>query len=418
MLSLFLNLTVRATGALTFIAIGRLGSLQDAGTFSLSIGYLTILSSLFIGLDDLLVRETTQALDYTQPILITYGLIRLVLSVAAWLVLIFVLAKLSLYPAENLMALAILTSSVVIDSFGALGQSVLNAQDHFGWPLAATVAGSVARIGVVLIFLFKNQDIGALFSAWPIGSIITAAMMMSALVRKIGNTHRSTYFDYRLARHLLRFSPAFFASGMLVGLDFQVDILLLSVLRSGEEVAFFSAAFTITMIVQMVSQAYRVVLYPAMVRSLNDWPTSSRQLVAHSLLLMAGLSLLAVAGVSLIGHDLVILIYGSRFTPSGIILQVLIWNIFFLFMNVPLVRFMMAADGQNTVWWTLTAALVLHVMIDLILIPSLGAIGSGYARLLSSGLFCILLGWFVLRRLNKPAPTHLAYEHIPLSQIN
>ncbi len=417
-LSLVLNLTVRATGAVIFIAIGRLGSVQDAGTFSLALGYLTILTSLFIGLDDLLVREAAQALDYTKPILVTYGLIRFVLSIAAWVVLISVLVAFSFYSTSYLMALAILTISIVIDAFSALGQSVLNAKGYFGWPLTATVAGSAVRIALALTALLKSQDLGSLFLAWPIGSILTAVIMSSALIRKIGNTNHSAYFDYKLAKHLLRFFPAFFASGMLVGLDFQVDILMLSVLRSNEEVAFFSAAFTITLIVQMVSQAYRMVLYPAMVRSLNTWPTASRKLVVNSLLLMAGLSLPAAIVVSLISPELVNLIYGSRFVSSGIILQILIWNVVFLFLNVPLVRLMMAADGQNTVWQTLSAVLVFHVLIDLILIPILGAIGASYARLFSSGLFCIVLGWFVFRRLNKSAPTPHVYEHTSLSQIN
>jgi O-antigen/teichoic acid export membrane protein len=59
--SFILNLSLRAAGTLTFIAIGRLSQPADAGTFSLALRYLAILNTLFLGLDDVLVRECTRA---------------------------------------------------------------------------------------------------------------------------------------------------------------------------------------------------------------------------------------------------------------------------------------------------------------------------------------------------------------------
>src|SRR2546423_10042 len=94
-LSLGLNLTVRAAGALTFIALGRLGSTSDAGTFSLAVGFLAILTTLFAGVDDILVREVARQPERSWPTLATYGLIRIGLCLAAWTILILVLAGLA-----------------------------------------------------------------------------------------------------------------------------------------------------------------------------------------------------------------------------------------------------------------------------------------------------------------------------------
>jgi O-antigen/teichoic acid export membrane protein len=97
------------------------------------------------------------------------------------------------------------------------------------------------------------------------------------------------------------------------------------------------------------------------------------------------------------------LLFGGRFEMAGPILRVLIWNVVWFFLNVPLVRFMMAANGQATVFRVLLISLSVNLVANLILIPRFGPLGPAYARLLSSGLFTAIMAGVVGRRLLRPA---------------
>src|SRR5678815_3559629 len=101
-LSLLFNLTVRAAGTLVFIAISHRGNIRDAGTFSLAIGYLAILATIFTGLDDLLIRESAGSPAQTPSLFITYGGIRLALSILLWLGMLCLFKGLSLYSTHHL----------------------------------------------------------------------------------------------------------------------------------------------------------------------------------------------------------------------------------------------------------------------------------------------------------------------------
>jgi O-antigen/teichoic acid export membrane protein len=402
-LALAFNLVMRAAGALTFIAIARLGSPKDAGTFSLALGYLAVLTTLFVGLDDILVRESARIREQTLPILMTYGVIRFALSIVAWLAMLLILTVLSLYTPNDLSVLTVITGCILIDAFSALGQSVLNAHNHFDGPLVAISVGAAVKLGGALFALLGHQSLMVLSWAWPLGSAFSAALLTGMLVRHLHNLRSLARFrfDPGWARQLVRLVPAFSATSILSGLEYQLDVVLLSVLLSNEAVAWYSAAVTIMMIVLTASQAYRMVLYPALVSALADRPAALRGLVGRSTLLMGGLALLAAAIIALIAPWLMNVLYAGRLAVAVPVLQVLIWNVVFLFLNVPLVRFLMASNGQSIVWRTLLVSLTVNVIANLLLIPRLGVMGSAYARLLSSGLFCALIGWQVYRRLAR-----------------
>lgn len=400
-LSFALNVTLRAAGALTFIAIGRLSSVRDAGTFSLALGYLAILTTLFVGLDDILVRESARAPGQTPPLLATYGALRVALSITAWLALVLALATASLYSPRDLATLAVISACILIDCFSALAQSVLNARGRFGSPLAATFVGSVVRLGGALWVLLEHGDLFTLAFAWPLGSVFTASILSGVLVRALRRCDNQIEFrfDPGLARDLLSLFPVFGATAILAGLEYQLDVILISVMLSNEAVAQYSAAVTIMTMLQMIPQSYRIVLYPIMARSLRAEATATRQLMRRSLWMLMGMAIPSAIAITVLAAELTNLIYGSRFTSTASILQVLIWNIIFLFLNVPLVRYLMATDGQEAVWRTLTFSLIVNVAANLIFIQQLGTIGAAYARLCSSGSFCLLIGWQVFRRL-------------------
>jgi O-antigen/teichoic acid export membrane protein len=398
-----LNLSLRAAGTLTFIALGRLDQPASAGTFSLALGYLAILNTLFLGLDDVLVRECARTPQRTTELAATYGILRLTASIVAWGALILLLRALGLYSVSDWTLLVIITSSILLDTFSSIGQSIMFAFNSFGWPVVSTAAMSLARVGGALLALFGGSGLFAVAWAWPIGSlvgILVLVMPLSHLLQQFGGW-RALHLDRGLTRRLFRTLRGFSAVSILAGLEYQLDVVLLSILLSRTDVAWYSAAVTIMLIVLLISQAYRMALYPALVAALNESTAAAARLLKKSTLLMVSIALPAAAVISLTASFIVHLLYGSAFVPTIAILQVLIWNVVFFFVNVPLVRFMLATDGQAVVWKTLLISLTVNMLANMILIPQVGVVGAAYARLCSSGLFCVLMGWQVMRRVNR-----------------
>ena len=166
-------------------------------------------------------------------------------------------------------------------------------------------------------------------------------------------------------------------------------------------VAWYSAAVTIVSVVLLLSQAYRMVLFPALIRTLNESPAATRRLLKRSVLIMLGSAVPIAAGITWLAPQMITFLYGNTFGNSVPVLQGLIWGVVFFFVNVPLVRFLLASGEQSTVWRMFLISLTVNVTSNLILIPQIGIIGSVYARLASSSLFCALAGWQTVRSLKR-----------------
>lgn len=403
LLALLLNLSLRASGTLAFILIGRLAGPTEAGIFSLSLGYLAILNTLFLGLDDVLVRECTRTPERLGELLASYGVLRIGLSVSVWLGLLALLGALGLYSIDDWLVIAIVAGSVLLETFSAISQAAMQALGDFTWPLVATLATSIVRVGGAVLAMLVQAGIMGVAVAWPIGSLVGALALTAPGLRQLRTFGgRATLrFNRTTARQLWRTLRGFSAVSILAGLEYQLDVVLLSILLSMTEVAWYSAAVTIVSVVLLLSQAYRMVLFPALVKTLHESPLAARRLLQRSVLIMLGSALPIALGTTWLAPQLVSFLYGDSFNNSAWILQVLIWSVVFFFLNVPLVRFLLASGAQSTVWRMLLVSLSVNVAANLILIPQAGGMGSAYARLASSSLFCILAGWQTVRGLNR-----------------
>jgi len=395
-LSLLLNLTLRATGAITFIFLSRSGWLAEAGSFSLALGYLAIFSTLFTGLDDFLVREYARSPATTKSLVVTYALVRAFLGLSLGLAVLSVIGWLSLHSPIEQWAIGIVLLSLLPEAIVATAQAVLTAQHRFGWPLAITVVGAIVRLGWVGGVWWANQDISRVVWAWPAGSFVMAGLALICFWPQrfeIG-------FEKRWIGPIIQAFPIFSGISLLSALEYQMDVILLSVLLTPADVAIYSSAAMIMGILLTFAQAYRMVIYPKLIQALTHQPKATGRLVVLSVLSMGALAGFAALVVFITASHLIRWIYGENLAMAVPVLRVLIWNTILAFINVPLVRFLMAGNGQTLIGRLLVVSLILNVGANFVLVPLYGPLGAAWARLLSSSVFCGLVGWAVWERLS------------------
>ena len=134
----------RAT--LVFIFVGCICGPEDAGVLSLALGYLAILTTLFTGLDDLLIREVTAAPKRVTALLLAYAVLRLPLTALLSVVVLLIGQAGSQLSPEQMLALRLIVSSAVLDALAGLGQIVLYA--FGGFRLLVLPAAVTRRLAV------------------------------------------------------------------------------------------------------------------------------------------------------------------------------------------------------------------------------------------------------------------------------
>ena len=304
---------------------------------------------------------------------------------------------------EQLTWIYVIVASALIDAVAGVAQSVLLA---FGgltrllWPATVLL---VLRVGVGTILL-HTVDFMAMVIMWPVSSAVSAAICLAsavALLRRQRQLPAVPREIFVVARSLGQVIPGFAGVSLLSALEYQIDVILLSAYRTTSEVAVYSAGATVMQIAALLAQALRIVIYPELVRRQNNSPGEAYALVKRAAGGMMAFGLLVSTGVASSAGGLMPLIFGQDFVPSVAVLRVLIWNVIFLYANVPLVRYLLATNRQKSVFQALIWSTALNIAANLLVIPAYGAPGAAYVRLASSALFTAKVSAAVLS--NDPA---------------
>ncbi|MEA5543195.1 flippase [Limnoraphis robusta Tam1] len=376
-----------ATLALTFafyITIARVLGPEQYGIFAAAIALAAILS-LFIqfGLPTLLTREVAAHPDEATQSTVLFLVLEGLTSIGV-LIILLPLALLLGYKNEVLIVCYL---AVISEVCRAAIMTLRGAIKGLGWFRTESVAVGVERLAVVAIatvVLFQTKNL----------ILVVATVAIVRFVNIIG-------LVYYLSRQIKIYSPVsrqqlintlkiaypFALSGVLWILYYQVDVVMLKSLSTGEETGFYSASYRI---LEMFSALPRVVFYVIFTRFARYYTTEPDKLPeqifkAARLLLLVVIPAIVVAG--LIQTHLINILYGDEFSQSVKSLSILLPSLAIKMFGNIADQFLQATGHEKKLPLILMAAASTNVLINALLIPHYASMGAALATFLSE---CIL----------------------------
>ena len=176
-------------------------------------------------------------------------------------------------------------------------------------------------------------------------------------------------------------------------LTLQVDTLLLGVLATASAVGLFSAAYKVVQVVDMIPFAICLPLFPAMSRMASNEPD---KLPAFFSLTLTGFLIVSIplcGYVFVSAGNLIELFYGPTYISAIPALRILAFAIIGLFVNMLLSYVFMALGKQRFYLLAAMSCLAVNTLVDVLLIPRMGATGAAWGTLLgelSYFLLCIV----------------------------
>jgi len=81
-------------------------------------------------------------------------------------------------------------------------------------------------------------------------------------------------------------------------------------------------------------------------------------------------------------QEIIHLIYGDKFKPSGAVLEVLAVAIFLFFINFLLSNILITSGREAVNTWNLLGATILNIVLNVVWIPEYGMMGAAWATVL------------------------------------
>lgn len=180
------------------------------------------------------------------------------------------------------------------------------------------------------------------------------------------------------------------------------EFVIMGWLSTEREIAMYSVAFMVVMTVTMIPQSLGQAIMPlvAAASGANEHAGLNRHL-STAMRIALLLSLPATVYTAVLGHDLIVLLYGTDFERAGrlspwlalMIIVVPTWRLCFDYLS--------GVARIRPILVTGTIAGVLDITVALLLIPQWGAFGAVLAKLVGQIIAGVLLIWVTCRGLDE-----------------
>lgn len=404
-LATIIHFAPRASNALLFIIIARSTNQEIAGVFALAMTYLIILAAISQGIDDLIIRQVARQPDQSAQFLSNFLAFRTAVSLALFLIaygLVWVFG----YPASSRLVILIMVLSLIPSGIANTCQAVLFGTKRFALPTLIQTLDAVAKL-VAGSLAIQSHNLVTVALYWLLISSISAIVFISLTSLSLKPFPRPNWADWSALKLNWRDSWAFLGVTLLAALEGQVDILILSIVQTEAVIGWYNAATTITFTWTILSQAFRMSIYPVMIRYAASASDKLASIYQASLRLMGLLVFPLVAGVWVLAEPIVLWLYKPAFAPSILIVRILLPMLVFVFLNVPSARLMFVHNRQDKMTQFLAISFATNLVLNLALDKTYGANGAALARLCSTAVLFALIYAYAHMNLQPIQPIRL-----------
>ncbi len=265
----------------------------------------------------------------------------------------------------------------------------IEAVTYIGLNLCIVVAG--------LTFLAIRPSAYAFTLAYVLGTGIGSASAIFMMRKEMRGIFRN--FSWPLVRPLLATAAPFAASGVMGAFFINTDILVIGAMRSAADVGLYAAAQRIVQLLYLMPSILAVSLFPLMSRLANREDERFGHILERIFHIVYLIAIAIVVGGVIFGYQIITFIFGTGYAAAVPAFQVLLVTILADFPATIRSNVLFAYDRQKKLAVYAVVGGILNVVLDLVLIPRFGIVGSSWATLTAQIVSNTYL-WYVMQQAN------------------
>ena len=365
------------------------------GTISFAIAFIGLFSILTdLGIQQLALREIARDKSLVGKYLGNIAVLKVFLTIITF-GLIALTINLLKYPDPTVKVVYLIALSTVLSAFSSMFSSVFQAFEKMEYSSIGSILNSASMLAGGLLAIYYGLSIMG-FALIYVFSNALGLIYNIIIARRLGITPR-LQVDYRFIKSLVRRALPFGIGGLFLVYYVWIARVMLSVMVNNEAVGYYSAAYNLMSSLNFVPSAFVASLFPLMAILYKGSDKSLDKVFRIGIKYMYMLALPMAVGVTLLGKEIITLIYGPKFLPSVMALDVLIWAEFFIFIDVLLGQMLFSINRERITMINAGIGAAINIGMNLVLIPRMGIVGAALATL-STEAFFFIFSYIVLQR--------------------
>ncbi len=380
--------------------IARYLGAEGFGILSFALAFTTIFIVFTdLGLQQLIIREVARDKSLTTKYLGNIVVIKLILGMGTSGLIALTINLLG-YPQQTITVVYLVGLSLVFNAFTLMFYSIFQAYERIEFTSVGLVLNAALRLGGALFGTSQGFSVVGFALLYPIASMVVLGYSFAVSLWKFAIP--KVEIDFSFWRSTLKEALPFGLAAVFVTIYFYISMVMLSLMKGDAAVGWYNAAYKLVYLLLFIPGAYFASIYPLMSQYFVSSAESLRIMYQRSSRYMLMLALPIAAGTTLLAGRIILLIFGAQYTPSIIVLQVLVWAILFSFMTQTPVFVLYSINRQRTYTIVTLLSMILNILLNLILIPRLSYIGASITTVATEFLGFTFLFYYVAHRLGNP----------------
>jgi O-antigen/teichoic acid export membrane protein len=377
-------------GLVVGVWVARYLKPEGFGLLNYAIAFTSLFGALATcGMDGIVVRELVKKPEYRDEVLGTAFALRLVSGALTFCI---VLAAVSIMRRGEPFVIFLVGLSAVQFIFQSLNVIDLYFQSRVEsrFTVYATNSAFLA-MALLRVFLILRKASLVAFAWAAAGEIALGCLLLLVMYRTRRLSIRNWRFRTDLMRRILADSWPLILSGISIMIAMRVDQVLIGQMLNDKQVGIYSAATRISEIWYFVPVGIAASAFPLLVegKKHSEKLYYTRLQKLFNVLIMLSVSI--ALGMTFLSGPIVHLLYGSMYDASSSALSVLIWSGVPMSIGCAWSNWMLLENRTKTMFTFQVIAAVINLIMNLILIPRFGILGSAYATLVAYWSWLVLL---------------------------
>jgi len=368
-------------GLLVGIWVARYLGPEQFGLFSYVLAFTAIFSGIAkLGLDGILVRELINHPQGRDIYLGTAFWLKVMGAFVVMAIMVVIVPFMSNDSTTNLY--------IYIIAVGLFFQSFEVVEFYFQSQVMAKIISickftQLALSSVVKIFLVLTQADLFWFVCVTTFDMISLAASYYVAYRIRRSISFFKKFDFDIAKQLLENSWPLIFSSFVITIYMRIDQVMIAHFMSGHDVGIYSAAVKISEVFYIIPMLLTASIYPAIINAKIQNEELYYLRISRLYAFLFWCAAVIAIFVTIFKDDIILLLYGSEYVGSAIILSVHVWSGLFVFVGVAFSRYLLVENLNGIALKRTLIGAIANVVLNYILIPSYGLIGAALATLIA-----------------------------------
>jgi O-antigen/teichoic acid export membrane protein len=368
---------------------------ENYGTLALAIAFISLFTVFTdFGLQQLTVREVARDKTLAVKYLSNIAFLKLFLVALAY-GLIVISVNLLGYPAFTIQVIYLMALSMVFGAFVGMFTSVFQAFEKMEYASFGSILNNVLMLAGALFAISHGLNVMTFAAIYLMSSALVLTYTVAIAIWLGLWPHRE--YDFTFMKDLFKRALPFGIGSLFLIYYLWIDRVIISIMLNDTMVGYYSAAYNLINVLSFIPNAFVVSLFPIMANYFTKSDKSLNTIYRISIKYMYMLALPIVIGTTLLGPNIIELIYGAGFLPSVQPLKILIWAEFFVYIDVLLGQMLYSINKERVIMIYAGMGAALNIILNLLLITRFGLAGAAAATLATEFSFFII-AYYVLSK--------------------